>query len=101
MPGVAQTGGSAQIIVQGSSPDDTGYLINGHRVPIVFHFGGLSSVIIPEAVERVELLPSGYGPEYSRAVGGIIGLTTKEPKKDRPPWIFLERWIALAPSLMP
>lgn len=83
LPGVAQNGGSAEIIVQGASPDDTGYLINGHRVPIVFHFGGLSSVIIPEAVERVELFPSGYGPEYSRAIGGIIGLTTKDPKNDR------------------
>lgn len=83
LPGVAATGGSAQIIVQGASPEDTGYLINGHRVPLVFHFGGLSSVIIPEAVERVELLPSGYGPEYSKAIGGIIGLTTKNPKEDR------------------
>jgi hypothetical protein len=83
LPGVASNGGNAQIIVQGASPEDTGYLINGHRVPIVFHFGGLSSVIIPEAVERVDLLPSGYGPEYSRAIGGIIGLTTKAPKTDR------------------
>ncbi len=83
LPGVATNGASAQIIVQGASPDDTGYLINGHRVPIVFHFGGLSSVIIPEAVERVDLLPAGYGPEYSRAIGGIIGLTTKSPKEDR------------------
>ena len=83
LPGVGQNGANAQIIVQGASPDDTGYLINGHRVPLVFHFGGLSSVIIPEAVERVDLLPSGYGPEYSHAIGGIIGLTTKEPKKDR------------------
>lgn len=83
LPGVATSGASAQIIVQGASPDDTGYVINGHRVPIVFHFGGLSSVIIPEAVERVDLLPSGYGPEYSRAIGGIIGLTTKNPKTDR------------------
>ena len=83
LPGVAATGGSAQIIVQGASPEDTAYLINGHRVPLVFHFGGLSSVIIPEAVERVDLLPSGYGPEYSKAIGGIIGLTTKNPKQDR------------------
>ena len=83
LPGVAANGASAQIIIQGASPDDTGYVINGHRVPLVFHFGGLSSVIIPEAVDRVDLLPSGYGPEYSRAVGGIIGLTTKAPKQDR------------------
>ena len=58
LPGVAANGASAQIIVQGASPEDTSYLINGHRVPIVFHFGGLSSVIVPEAVERVDLLPS-------------------------------------------
>lgn len=83
LPGIAQNGANAQIIVQGASPQDTGYVINGHRVPLVFHFGGLSSVIIPEAVERVDLLPSGYGPEYSRAMGGIIGLTTKDPKNDR------------------
>lgn len=83
LPGVAAAGASAQIVVQGASPDDTGYVINGHRVPLVFHFGGLSSVVIPEAVDRVDLLPSGYGPEYSRAIGGIIGLTTKAPKNDR------------------
>lgn len=83
LPGVATANASAQIIIQGSSPDDTGYLINGHRVPLIFHFGGLSSVVIPEAVEKVELLPGGYGPEYSRALGGIVGLSTKKPKEDR------------------
>jgi hypothetical protein len=83
LPGVAQNGASAQIVVQGASPDDTNYVINGHRVPLVFHFGGLSSVITPEAVDRVDLLPAGYGPEYSLAMGGIIGLTTRDPRKDR------------------
>lgn len=83
LPGVAANAGSAQIIVQGAGQDDTGYVINGHRVPIIFHFAGLSSVVMPEAVEKVELLPAGYGPEYSRAIGGIVGLTTKSPKSDR------------------
>lgn len=83
LPGVSQSGAGAEIIIQGASPQDTGYLINGHRVPLVFHFGGLTSVLIPQAVERVDLLPSGYGPEYSRAIGGIINLQTKDPKTDR------------------
>jgi hypothetical protein len=83
LPGVARTGSSAQIVIQGASPQDTKYNINGHQVPLVFHFGGLSSVIIPEAVERVDLLPSGYGPEFSRAIGGVVGLTTKDPEKER------------------
>jgi hypothetical protein len=82
-PGVAVSGANAQIIIQGASPDDTGYTINKHRVPLVFHFGGLSSVIIPEAVQRVDLSPSGYGPEYSNAIGGLVGLTTKDPRKDQ------------------
>jgi hypothetical protein len=79
LPGVAQNGASAQVIIQGASPDDTGYNLDGHRVPLLFHFGGLSSIIIPEAVDRVELLPSGYGPEYSKAIGGLINLTTTKP----------------------
>lgn len=83
LPGVANNGANAQIVIQGASPDDTGYLIDGHRVPLVFHFGGLSSVITPEAVESVDLLPAGYGPEYSRAIGGLIGLNSRSPKKDR------------------
>lgn len=83
LPGVANNGANAQIVIQGASPDDTGYLIDGHRVPLVFHFGGLSSVITPEAVESVDLLPAGYGPEYSRAIGGLVGLNSRSPKKDR------------------
>lgn len=83
LPGVAQNGASAQVIVQGAAPQDTGYLINGHRVPLLFHFGGLSSVVIPEAVDRVDLIPAGYGPEYSKAQGGIIELTTQKPKSER------------------
>jgi len=83
LPGVAQSGGSAQVVVQGAAPDDTGYLINGHFVPIIFHFGGLSSVVSPQAIDRVELRPSGYGPEYSRAIGGIINLETKAPRDDK------------------
>lgn len=83
LPGIAQTGPSAQVVVQGASPDDTGYLINGHFVPIIFHFGGLSSVVAPQAIDRVELRPSGYGPEYSRAIGGIINLETKAPGEDK------------------
>ncbi len=83
LPGVAQSGPGAQVVVQGAAPDDTGYLINGHLVPIIFHFGGLASVVAPQAVDRVELRPSGYGPEYSRAIGGIINLETKAPRNDK------------------
>lgn len=84
LPGVGRVGGlSSQVIIEGSAPNDTSYLIDGHQVPIIFHFGGLTSVVFPEAVERVDYLASGYGPEYGRALGGLVGVTTRAGRDDR------------------
>jgi len=79
-PGVNRVNGlSSQVVIQGSAPEDTTYAIEGHKVPIIFHFGGLSSVVMPESVESVDYLSAGFGPEFSRVVGGIISLKTKTP----------------------
>jgi hypothetical protein len=74
---------SSQVIIQGSAPEDTRYLIDGHDVPIIFHFGGLSSVVLPDALDRVDYLTAGYGPEYGRALGGLVGVWTRSPRSDR------------------
>jgi len=84
LPGVNRArGGNARVIIQGAAPQDTRYLIDGHEVPIIFHFGGLSSVVFPEAIERVDYHSAGFGPENGRAIGGLIGVWTRSPKKDR------------------
>ncbi len=84
LPGVARVqGGSSQVVIQGSAPQDTEYMFDDHQVPLVFHFGGLTSVITPEAVEQVDYLSAGYGPEYGNAMGGIVGLRTRSPARDR------------------
>jgi len=83
LPGVARTGFSSNIIIQGSAPQDTSYLLDDLSVPLVFHFGGLTSVVMPEAIDSVDYLSAGYGPEYSRAMGGIVGLHTKTPTFER------------------
>ncbi|MBL7716133.1 MAG: TonB-dependent receptor plug domain-containing protein [Bdellovibrionales bacterium] len=84
LPGVNRASGiGAQVIIQGSAPNQTRYMIDNHEVPIIFHFGGLSSVVMPEALDRVDYLSAGFGPEYGRALGGLVGVWTKEPRKDR------------------
>ncbi len=83
LPGVARTGFSSQVIIQGSAPRDTSYALDEHNVPLVFHFGGLTSIITPEAVDAVDYLAAGYGPEFGLAMGGIVGLRTKDPATDR------------------
>lgn len=79
LPGVNRvTGFSSSVVVQGGEPKDTSYNIDGHDIPIVFHFGGLTSVVMPEALEQVDYLSAGYGSDFSRATGGIIGLKTRD-----------------------
>ncbi len=80
LAGINRTQGfSSQIIIQGSAPKDTAYDLEGHEIPIIFHFGGLSSVVMPEAVEQVEYFSAGYQADRSRALGGIISLRTRKP----------------------
>ncbi len=84
LPGVNRVGGwDSRVVIQGAEPEDSKYNIEGHEVPLIFHFGGLSSIVTPEAVDSVNYLSSGYGPEFSRALGGHVGLTVSKPKLDR------------------
>lgn len=84
LPGVNRTSGfSSQVIIEGSSPNDTRYQVDGQEVPGIFHFGGLTTIVPPEAVERVDLLVSGFGVEYGRTTAGLVGVQLKAPAADR------------------
>lgn len=84
LPGVNRANAfSSQVIIEGSSPNDTRYDIDHQNVPIIFHFGGLSSVVIPEAVDHVDYLSAGFGPEFGQSTAGLVDLSIKDPKTDR------------------
>jgi hypothetical protein len=84
LPGVNRASSfSAQVIIEGSAPSDTLYNIDTQPVPQIFHFGGLDSVIMPEAVDRVDYLSAGFGPEYGNTTAGFVNLTTRDPQDDR------------------
>lgn len=84
LPGVNRPASvSAQIVIQGAGPNETAYTVDGHQVPLIFHFGGFSSVVFPQALDRVDLLTAGYGPEFGRANGGLVNLWTRAPRRDR------------------
>ncbi len=83
LPGINRSTQGARVVIQGGAPDDTQYGVNQQYVPIIFHFGGLTSVIMPEAIQSVDYLSAGFGPEYGKAIGGIINLNTRTPRTDR------------------
>ena len=56
LPGVARApGGFGMLVVRGGDPADTRVYVDGMEVPLVFHFGGITSVI----------WANGYSFDYS------------------------------------
>ena len=84
MPGVARPpGGDGALIIRGSSPRDSQVFVDGTTIPMVYHFGGLSSVIPTEMLEKIDFYPGNFGPQYGRATGGIIDVGVRSPRKDQ------------------
>jgi TonB family protein len=83
LPGIAQPGAfEGLLIVRGSSPQDSQIFVDGMAVPQVYHFGGLSSVLPSEMLERIDFYPGNFGPEFGRASGGIVDVGVRSPKKE-------------------
>ena len=83
LPGVARPPGIlGLLIVRGSAPQDTSVFVDGTLIPIVYHFGGLSSVIPTEMLEKIDFYPGNFSAQYGRAMGGIVDVNVRDPKKD-------------------
>jgi TonB family protein len=83
LPGVARPPPfSGALIVRGSAPDDTNIFIDGTTIPLVYHFGGLSSVVPTELLERIDFYPGNYSTMYGRGMGGVVDVGIRDPKKD-------------------
>ncbi len=52
-------------------------------IPLAYHFGGLSSVLPSEILERIEFYPGNYSPEFGRGMGGVVDIGVRSPRKDR------------------
>jgi TonB family protein len=84
MPGVGRPPGlSGDLIVRGSAPQDSVTFVDGIAVPYAYHLGGISSVVPADALERLDFRPGNFGPEYGRAMGGVVELGLRAPSKDK------------------
>jgi TonB family protein len=84
LPGVARTSlASGDIVVRGSSPEDTQVFIDSVNVPIIYHFGGLRSVVPLGMLEGIDFYPGNFSSYYGRATGGIVDVTLKDLKPEK------------------
>jgi len=84
LPGVARAPGLAGVlIVRGSAPQDSQIFVDGTPVPILYHFGGLSSVVPTEMLDRIDFFPGNFSSQYGRAMGGVVDVGLADPKADK------------------
>jgi TonB family protein len=83
LPGVARTPfGLGLLLIRGSNPDDTGVFIDGHEVPLLFHFLGGPSILNAEMIESIDLYPGGFPTRFGRHHGGVVAIETRSPASD-------------------
>ncbi|MBK7534710.1 MAG: TonB-dependent receptor [Myxococcales bacterium] len=83
LPGVARTPfGLGLLLIRGSNPDDTGVFIDGHEVPLLFHFLGGPSIINAEMIESIDLYPGGFPGRFGRHHGGVVAIETRPAATD-------------------
>jgi hypothetical protein len=84
LPGVATIAWPAPIYaVRGSNPGNTGFFLDGIRVPALFHFALGPSVIHPYFFDNLEFFPGGYPARFGRYAAGIVTADTRAPAVDR------------------
>jgi len=83
LPGTANIVGLLPFpVVRGTSPNSTGFLLDGTRVPLLYHLLVGSSVIHPEMIDEVQFYPGGAPVLYGGYTGGIVDGRTHRARSD-------------------
>jgi TonB family protein len=83
LPGVASTVSLLPFpIVRGASPSSTGFLLDGTRVPMLYHLLAGPSVIHPNFIEEIQFYPGGAPVPYGGYTGGIVDGRTRRARSD-------------------
>ena len=83
LPGVARPPFLAGLLViRGSDPNDSLAFIDGSGVPLIYHFGGLFSVVPTEVIDRFDLYPGNFSARYGRYMGGLVDVALRSPNTE-------------------
>jgi hypothetical protein len=86
LPGVARTQfgtNPGPPPLRGSPANESAVFFDGAPAPLLYHFGGITSVFNSQLLESVTLYPGNYSARYGRVAGGIVEARVREPRADR------------------
>ncbi len=83
LPGVARSPfGLGFFLVRGANFQNTGFMVDGFPVPLLYHLGAGPAVISSRLVSRLNFYPGGYPAMYGRFTAGLVSLETEPPPTD-------------------
>ena len=83
LPGVSQVVWPlALYAIRGANPGNTGFFLDGMRVPALFHFALGPSIVHPSLVDEISFYPGGYPARLGGYVSGVVAASTAAPPSD-------------------
>jgi hypothetical protein len=83
LPGVSQiVWPFALYAIRGANPGNTGFFLDGMRVPALFHFALGPSIVHPYLIEKLAFYPGGYPIRFGGYVSGAVVAETAPPPAD-------------------
>jgi TonB family protein len=80
LPGVVPVvSGLPYFYIRGAPPTNNAYLLDGIRVPLLFHVGIAEGVIHPALIDRVDFYPGAAPAAYGHSAGAVIAGQTRDP----------------------
>jgi len=80
LPGVGRPPfGAGALIVRGAAPQDSQTFFEGVPVPLLYHFGGLTSVVNSRLLEQIDFYPGNFSARYGRKMGGVLEVGFRDP----------------------
>lgn len=84
LPGVTRSPfGLGFFLVRGQNFQNTGFLVDGFPVPILYHLAAGPAVISSRLVSQLDFYPGGYPAAYGRYSAGVVSVRTAPPPADR------------------
>jgi len=83
LPGVGRPAfGGGVVLVRGAAPGDSEVFLDGVPVPLLYHFGGLTSFYNSQLLDEIDFVPGNFSVRYGRRIGGILEVTPRDPRTD-------------------
>ena len=84
LPGVARTSpiGGGALVIRGSKPGDSLVYLDGEPIPLLYHFGALSSTVNPDLLEGIEFIPGNFSATYGDLTGGLVEVRTRKLREE-------------------